>query len=49
VPDLLAGISRKYLEKGLKLTGGNKTKASKLLGLPNYQTLDNWLKKYGVE
>jgi transcriptional regulator with PAS, ATPase and Fis domain len=49
LPDLLAGISKKCLEKGLKQTGGNKTKAAKLLGLPNYQTLDNWLKKYGVE
>jgi DNA-binding protein Fis len=33
----------------MKQAGGNKTKAAKLLGLPNYQTLDNWLKKYGVE
>lgn len=49
LPDILAGISKKYLEKGMKQAGGNKTKASKLLGFPNYQTLDNWLKKYGVE
>jgi transcriptional regulator with PAS, ATPase and Fis domain len=49
LPDVLAGISKKYLEKGMKQAGGNKTKAAKLLGLPNYQTLDNWLKKYGVE
>lgn len=47
--DLLGEISKKYLEKGMKQSGGNKTKAAKLLGLPNYQTLDNWLKKYGVE
>jgi DNA-binding NtrC family response regulator len=49
LPDVLAEVSRKYLEKAMKQAGGNKTKAAKLLGLPNYQTLDNWLKKYGVE
>jgi DNA-binding NtrC family response regulator len=49
LPDLLGGISKNYLLKGMKQVGGNKTKAAKLLGLPNYQTLDNWLKKYGVE
>lgn len=43
--DLLAEISKTYLEKGIKQVGGNKTKAAKLLGLPNYQTLDNWLRK----
>ncbi|MEI6206793.1 MAG: sigma-54 dependent transcriptional regulator [Desulfuromonadales bacterium] len=49
LPDILGAISKKYLEKAMKQAGGNKTKAAKLLGLPNYQTLDNWLKKYGVE
>ena len=49
LPDVLSDVSRKYLEKAMKQAGGNKTKAAKLLGLPNYQTLDNWLKKYGVE
>jgi len=47
--DVLADISKTYLEKGMKQAGGNKTRAAKLLGLPNYQTLDNWLKKYGVK
>jgi transcriptional regulator with PAS, ATPase and Fis domain len=49
LPNLLAEISKSYLLKGMKQVGGNKTKAAKLLGLPNYQTLDNWLRKYGVE
>ncbi|MFZ4858982.1 MAG: sigma-54 interaction domain-containing protein [Desulfuromonadaceae bacterium] len=49
LPDVLADVARKYLERAMKQAGGNKTKAAKLLGLPNYQTLDNWLKKYGVE
>ena len=46
---VLGDIAKKYLEKAMKQAGGNKTKAAKLLGLPNYQTLDNWLKKYGEE
>lgn len=49
LPDILGEISKKYLKKGMKQAGGNKTKAAKLLGLSNYQTLDNWLKKYEVE
>jgi transcriptional regulator with PAS, ATPase and Fis domain len=49
LPEMLGHISKNYLEKGMKQAGGNKTKAAKLLGLPNYQTLDNWLKKHGVE
>ncbi len=46
---VLGDVAKKYLEKAMKQAGGNKTKAAKLLGLPNYQTLDNWLKKYGLD
>ena len=46
--EILACTARIYLEKAMKETGGNKSKAAKLLGLPNYQTLSNWLEKYGV-
>lgn len=49
LPDILASIMREYLTLGLRETGGNKTRAAKLLGLPNYQTLTNWLDKYGVK
>jgi DNA-binding NtrC family response regulator len=49
LPDVLADVAKKYLENAMMQAGGNKTKAAKLLALPNYQTLDNWLKKYGVE
>ena len=45
LPDLLSRISRHYLNRALKESGNNKSKAAKLLGLPNYQTFDNWLKK----
>ena len=49
LPDLLARVSRHYLERALDETGGNKTRAARLVGLPSYQTLTNWLKRHGVE
>ncbi|GAM10454.1 type 4 fimbriae expression regulatory protein PilR [Geobacter sp. OR-1] len=41
-------VARHYLERAMKESGGNKSKATKLLNFKNYQTLDNWLKKYGI-
>lgn len=38
-----------YLERALEESRGNKTQAAKLLGLPSYQTLTNWLRRYGLE
>ncbi|MHC1698740.1 MAG: sigma-54 interaction domain-containing protein [Geobacteraceae bacterium] len=49
LPEILANITREYLALALKESGGNKAKATKLLGLPNYQTFTNWLEKYGVK
>jgi DNA-binding NtrC family response regulator len=46
--EILGCTARLYLEKAMQETGGNKSKAAKLVGLPNYQTLTNWLEKYGV-
>ncbi|MCE2487347.1 MAG: hypothetical protein J4F42_17670 [Desulfurellaceae bacterium] len=48
LPGLLAEVARHYLGRALDETGGNKSAACKLVGLPNYQTFTNWLKKYGV-
>jgi DNA-binding NtrC family response regulator len=49
LPDLLTEIARHYLGRAIDEASGNKTKAAELVGLPSYQTLTNWLKKYGVE
>ena len=49
LPDLLAEVARHYLARALDETRGNKTRAARLLGLSSYQTLTNWLKKYGVD
>jgi transcriptional regulator with PAS, ATPase and Fis domain len=46
--EIMANLAREYLSRALKESGGNKTKAARLLGLPNYQTLSNWITKYGV-
>lgn len=47
--EIIGEISCKYIQKALSETGGNKSKAAKLLGFKNYQTLNNWMGKYGVE
>lgn len=46
LPDLIAKISQHYITEALDITDGNKSKAAKLLGLPSYQTLTNWMDKY---
>jgi len=46
--DMLADVARRYLRLAMAQSGGNKTKAARLVGLRSYQTLDNWLKRYGV-
>ena len=38
-----------YVERALADTNDSKTKAAELLNLKNYQTLNNWMDKYGIE
>jgi DNA-binding NtrC family response regulator len=49
LPDVLSEVARHYLKKAVVESRGNKTKVASLVGLANYQTVSNWLKKYGVE
>ncbi|HSU59075.1 MAG TPA: sigma-54 dependent transcriptional regulator [Bryobacteraceae bacterium] len=49
LPKLIERVKRRYLEEALHEAGGNKTKAAVLVGLPNYQTLTNWMKQCGME
>jgi transcriptional regulator with PAS, ATPase and Fis domain len=49
LPEIMKTVAIHYLERGLSESHENKTKAAKILGLPSYQTLTNWLKKYGME
>jgi len=46
---IMAEVARHYLTRAVKDAHGSKTKAAKLVGLSNYQTLTNWMKKYGLE
>jgi len=45
----LATVNKHYLERALKESNGMKTKAAKLLGFDNYQTLDAQLSKFGID
>jgi len=49
IMELQAFLSSHYIRRALAEAGGNKSKAASLLGLKNYQTLNNWMEKYGVE
>lgn len=46
LPDLIGEIARHYLNRAFEESNQNKSKASKLVGLQNYQTFDNWREKY---
>jgi transcriptional regulator with PAS, ATPase and Fis domain len=45
---LMSQVAAHYLKRALEYTHGNKTHAAKLLGMGSYQTLSNWMDKYGV-
>jgi DNA-binding protein Fis len=49
IDNVVTELMQHYLPRALQQADGNKRQAAKLLGLPNYQTLSNWLRKYGVE
>ncbi|MCP8687158.1 sigma-54 interaction domain-containing protein [Marinobacterium sedimentorum] len=45
IHELLDETKRHCILEALKVTAGQRTKAAKLLGLPNHQTLANWMEK----
>jgi len=49
IQHVLDEVARHYLRRAIEETDGNKTRAAELLGLNNYQTLTNWMKRLGVK
>lgn len=49
LPELMRELACHYLERAMEESGGNKTKGAELIGLPSYQTLTNWMNRYGVK
>jgi transcriptional regulator with PAS, ATPase and Fis domain len=49
IHNLQAILTKHYIKRALIEANGNKTKAAKKLGIMNYQTLANWMKKYEIE
>jgi transcriptional regulator with PAS, ATPase and Fis domain len=47
--ELLSEVARHYMRRAIEESGGNKTAAAQMLGLPSYQTFSNWVKRYQVE
>lgn len=46
--ETIGEVARHYLMRALKQAEGNKSESARLLGMANYQTLKNWLAKYGA-
>ncbi len=49
INDILREVSIHYIERAIAESAGSKTKAAELLNLKNYQTLNNWMEKYGIK
>ena len=43
---IIGEVSKHYIYMAISKSNGNKAEAAKLVGLSNYQTLSNWIKKY---
>ena len=48
IQELISEVARHYISRAIEYSEGNKSQAAKLVGLPSYQTLTNWIKKYEI-
>jgi DNA-binding NtrC family response regulator len=46
---VLDEVSREYIERALRQSGGRKSQAAKLLGFGSYQTLTNWMQRLQLD
>lgn len=49
INEIISDLCTHYIKRALEVSNGSKSKAAELLGLKNYQTLGNWMEKYGVK
>ncbi|WP_211313802.1 sigma 54-interacting transcriptional regulator [Marinomonas piezotolerans] len=49
IQDIISELVGHYVPRALLASQGNKSDAAKLLGLKNYQTLNNWIEKHRVK
>ena len=49
IQSVMGEVARHYLTRAMTEAGENKSQAAELLGLGSYQTVKNWIQKYGLE
>lgn len=49
IQSIISELVGHYIPKALSAAQGNKSRAAELLGLKNYQTLNNWMDKHNVK
>jgi DNA-binding NtrC family response regulator len=49
IQSIIGTVARHYLLRAIEAAHGNKSKAAELVGLGSYQTLTNWMRKYGLK
>jgi DNA-binding NtrC family response regulator len=49
IQSIIGTVAEHYLRRAIEAAHGNKSKAAELVGLGSYQTLTNWMRKYGVK
>lgn len=47
--ELMGEVAKHYLLRAMQQSNGTKVRAANLLGFDHYQTLSNWLDRYGVK
>ncbi len=47
--ELMGTVVSHYIKRALEHTNNNKTRAAELLGMGSYQTLTNWIERYGIK
>jgi DNA-binding NtrC family response regulator len=49
IQSIIGMVAEHYLRRAIEAAHGNKSKAAELVGLGSYQTLTNWMQRYGVK